>query len=98
MPSPFPGIELDLIRRGTRPIQHPSLPDSLYLVTLTRSQTRAIEVWGMNLKDPLPIIPVPVQAPHPDVAMIYPLITPKLHHHLLYRSIESKILTNRSGF
>jgi Protein of unknown function (DUF4058) len=28
-------LELDLIRRGTRPIQHPSLPDSLYLVTLT---------------------------------------------------------------
>jgi hypothetical protein len=62
-------LELDLIRRGTRPIQHPSLPDSLYLVTLTRSQTRAIEVWGMNLKDTLPIVPIPLQNTDPDAVL-----------------------------
>jgi Protein of unknown function (DUF4058) len=62
-------LELDLIRRGTRPIQHPSLPDSLYLVTLTRSQTRAIEVWGMNLKDALPIVPIPLQNTDPDAVL-----------------------------
>ncbi len=62
-------LELDLIRRGTRPIQHPSLPNSLYLVTLTRSQTRAIEVWGMNLKDALPIVPIPLQSTDPDAVL-----------------------------
>jgi hypothetical protein len=37
-------LELDLLRRGTRPFHHPRLPDVPYLITLTRSQSSVIEV------------------------------------------------------
>ncbi len=37
-------IEIDLLRRGTRALVHPRLPDVSYVVTLTRAQAEAVEV------------------------------------------------------
>ena len=62
-------IEIDLLRRGTRPFAHPRLPAVPYLVTLTRAQAREVEVWPIPLPDPLPIIPVPLRSPDPDVPL-----------------------------
>ena len=62
-------IELDLLRRGTRPFAHPRLPAVPYLVTLTRVQAQAIEVWPIALQDPLPILPVPLRPPDVDVPL-----------------------------
>lgn len=62
-------IELDLLRRGTRPFDHPRLPAAHYFVTLTRAQTAAVNVWPIDLRDPLPTIPIPLKAPDPDVAL-----------------------------
>ena len=60
-------LEIDLIRRGTRPIAHPRLPESAYLVALTRSFSRKLELWPLRLQDLLPVLPVPLRDPDPDV-------------------------------
>jgi hypothetical protein len=62
-------IEIDLLRRGTRPFNHPRLPESAYLVTVTRAQSGAVDVWPIHLKDPLPIVPVPLRSPDADVPL-----------------------------
>jgi hypothetical protein len=62
-------IEIDLLRRGTRPFAHPRLPVVSYLVTLTRAQAEQVEVWPIALPDPLPIIPVPLRSPDGEVPL-----------------------------
>jgi Protein of unknown function (DUF4058) len=62
-------IEIDLLRRGTRPFAHPQLPTVPYLITLTRAQAQAVEVWPIALQDALPVIPVPLRSPDADVPL-----------------------------
>jgi hypothetical protein len=60
-------LEIDLIRRGTRTISHPELGKTDYLVALTRAQRYQTDVWEIDLKAPLPVVPVPLLAPDEDV-------------------------------
>ena len=62
-------IEIDLLRRGTRPLNHPRIPDVSYLITLTRATSGVIELCPLNLQDTLPIIPVPLKEPDPDAVL-----------------------------
>lgn len=62
-------IEIDLIRRGTRPVAHPQLPVAPYLVGLTRARQGKTDVWPLTLRDPLPTIPIPLQPPDDDVTL-----------------------------
>ena len=62
-------IEIDLLRRGTRPFNHPRLPETAYLVTVTRAQSGAVDIWPVHLQDPLPTIPVPLRSPDADVPL-----------------------------
>jgi hypothetical protein len=62
-------IEIDLVRRGTRPFNHPRIPDVSYLITLTRSGSGVIELWPLKLQDTLPIIPVPLKEPDADAVL-----------------------------
>ncbi|MFN8498252.1 MAG: DUF4058 family protein [Anaerolineae bacterium] len=62
-------VEIDLIRRGTRPLAHPRIPPSPYLVTLTRAHAATVEVWPIALEDRLPLIPTPLRAPDADVTL-----------------------------
>jgi hypothetical protein len=62
-------IELDLLRRGTRPFNHPRLPPVPYLISLTRSHAGVVELWPVELQQPLPTIPVPLREPDDDVAL-----------------------------
>lgn len=62
-------IEIDLLRRGERPVVHPLLPKAHYLVTLVRAGLGQTQVWAMSIKDPLPVIPVPLKSPDPDVLL-----------------------------
>lgn len=62
-------LEIDLLRRGMHPLSHPRLPDVPYLVTLTRAQAGQVEVWPIELRNPLPTVPVPLHAPDPDVPL-----------------------------
>jgi len=61
-------IEIDLLRRGVRAFQHPRLPETPYLVALTRAPVRVTETWPLTLQDRLPVIPVPLRPPDADVA------------------------------
>jgi hypothetical protein len=62
-------VEIDLLRRGTRPFNHPRLPNTAYLVTVTRAQSGSVEVWPIGLSDPLPTIPLPLRSPDADVPL-----------------------------
>ncbi len=62
-------LELDLVRRGTRPIAHAAVPDVPYLIALTRAQSGKTELWPVRLQDPLPTVPVPLWRPDDDVSL-----------------------------
>lgn len=62
-------LEIDLLRRGQRPLTHPRLPDAPYLITLVRAGSHEVGVWPVYLQNPLPDVPVPLRAPDPDVAL-----------------------------
>jgi hypothetical protein len=62
-------LELDLIRRGTRPLAHPRIPEVPYLVTLTRARSGLTDVWTLHLRDELPTIPVPLLPPDADALL-----------------------------
>lgn len=59
-------LEIDLLRRGTRPFYYPYLPECHYLMALTRSGAKEMEVWAIDIKDDLPVLPVPLLAPDAD--------------------------------
>lgn len=59
-------LEIDLIRRGERPFQHPMLPKAHYLALPSRAGSGRTDVWAFNIQDPLPVLPVPLKAPYPD--------------------------------
>jgi hypothetical protein len=62
-------LELDLLRRGSRPIPHPRLPSSHYLVALTRAHVGHTEIWPLMMSEALPIVPVPLHPPDNDIAL-----------------------------
>ncbi len=62
-------LEIDLIRRGARPFNHPRLPQAPYCIALTRSQSNQMEIWAIELSTPLPTVPVPLKAPDADVPL-----------------------------
>ncbi len=62
-------VEIDLLRRGARPFVHPMMPKAHYIVTLMRAGSRKTEVWAFNVQDTLPILPIPLVAPDPDVPL-----------------------------
>lgn len=62
-------LEIDLLRRGTRPTQHPNLEKTAYLIALTRANQAQTDVWPVDLRAALPVVPVPLSAPDPDVLL-----------------------------
>jgi len=63
-------LEIDLLRAGERlPLAEP-LPEAPYFIILSRAERRPIaEVWPLPLQEPLPILPVPLLPPDPDVPL-----------------------------
>jgi hypothetical protein len=63
-------IEIDLLRGGERmPLEKP-VPKAAYYIVLSRVQKRpVVEVWPVQIWDKLPIIPVPLLHPDPDVPL-----------------------------
>lgn len=62
-------LEIDLLRRGQRPIVYPHIPPSAYRVTLTRAGASMTDVWAVQLADRLPVLPVPLRAPDADARL-----------------------------
>ncbi len=63
-------MEIDLLRGGQRmPLEKP-VPKAAYYVVLSRSYRRPIvEVWPIQLWERLPVVPVPLRLPDPDVPL-----------------------------
>lgn len=62
-------VEIDLRRGGLRPYP-PELPSSDYYVLVSRYEERPrIGHWPLGLRDRLPVIPIPLAAPDPDVTL-----------------------------
>jgi len=62
-------LELDLLRRGKRPFDQPRLPVVPYCMALTRAGAKQMELWPVELWMRLPVVPVPLAAPDPDVPL-----------------------------
>ncbi len=62
-------LDIDLLRRGQRPLAHPRIPAQAYRVTLSRAGEPVADIWTMRLQDPLPVVPVPLRAPDADVPL-----------------------------
>ncbi len=63
-------IEIDLLRGGERPPLERPVPTAPYYTILSRQERRPrVDVWPIQLADRLPVLPVPLLAPDPDVPM-----------------------------
>jgi hypothetical protein len=63
-------LEIDLLRAGERPPLAEPLPEAPYFIILSRAERRPVaEVWPLRLQEPLPLLPVPLLPPDPDVPL-----------------------------
>ena len=62
-------LEIDLLRRGTRPFSFSIKKSSHYQMTLWRQGTQLADIWSIDIKDKLPILPVPLKHPDADVPL-----------------------------
>jgi hypothetical protein len=63
-------VEIDLLRVGPRmPFEAPP-PPADYLAMVSRTYQRPVcDVWPMRLRQPLPVLPIPLLRPDPDVSL-----------------------------
>lgn len=64
-------LEIDLLRSGRRwPIPNKQLPDEPYFIFLWRIlDPQALGIWPLKLREPIPLLPVPLLDPDPDVPL-----------------------------
>lgn len=63
-------LEIDLLRAGMRPKFSQPLPKYPYFIFLSRAQARPnIEVWPLSLREEIPLVPVPLLHPDPDIVL-----------------------------
>jgi hypothetical protein len=63
-------IEIDLLRAGERPgpeVADPPLNADYVILVNRAGSVRESEIWPLSVSDSLPVIPVPLLAPDPDV-------------------------------
>jgi hypothetical protein len=77
-------LEIDLLRRGQRPFTHPRIPPCHYLITLTRRFATMADVWPLQLPDRLPLLPVPLRDPDPDVVLDLGAVLPAVYEEAAY--------------
>jgi hypothetical protein len=82
-------LEIDLLRRGQRPIEHPRLSEYHYVVTLLRAGIPETDIWGFNLADPMPVVPVPLATPDPDFPLdLHDILQSAYERGLYHLSID----------
>jgi hypothetical protein len=63
-------LEIDLLRRGARLPLQGAFPPAAYYVFLSRWQRRPVtQVWAVALRERLPVVPLPLLPPDPDVPL-----------------------------
>jgi Protein of unknown function (DUF4058) len=73
-------MELDLLRGGERSPLETVLPPAPYYVTLARVEHRPyVDVWPIQLEVRLPVLPVPLSTPDPDVPLDLGTIVPAVY-------------------
>ncbi|MEO0853491.1 MAG: DUF4058 family protein, partial [Cyanobacteria bacterium J06648_11] len=70
--------------RGARPFAHPQLPEVAYAIALTRAKSGFMDVWPLHLADPLPVVPVPLRSPDPDVPLDLPAALHDIYEEAAY--------------
>jgi hypothetical protein len=61
-------IEIDLLRGGQRPDEVVGQSD-YYALLKRRGQSDQLDIWFIDLRDPLPVISVPLRPPFPDALL-----------------------------
>ncbi len=62
-------VEIDLLRGGPR-MPPQDLPTCDYCALVSRSEDRPTSgVWPWRVREPMPVIPIPVRKPHPDAQL-----------------------------
>lgn len=63
-------MEIDLLRAGHRPPLVAPLPEAPYFIFLHRGDHRPkVEIWPLRLQNSIPLLPVPLLFPDPDVPL-----------------------------
>ena len=62
-------LEIDLLRAGVRAVGVDFETDTHYAISLRRSGAGGVEVWPVRLRDTIPVVPVPLFSPDPDVPL-----------------------------
>jgi len=63
-------VEIDLLRSGTRmPMLDPLPPSPYYLLVGREEKAPSCRVWRASFDRPLPIIPIPLSKPDPDIPL-----------------------------
>jgi hypothetical protein len=71
-------VEIDLLRGGPRTPFAGPLPECEYYAMVSRMEKRpTADFWPIRLRDPLPVIPIPLRAPDPDARLD---LQAALHH------------------
>ncbi|NCC32945.1 MAG: DUF4058 family protein [Chloroflexia bacterium] len=78
-------LEIDLLRSGVRPRLARPLPEAPYFIFLSRSYRRPlIEIWPVPLQSTLPVVPVPLTYPDPDVALDLTRVLHQVYRNACY--------------
>jgi hypothetical protein len=63
-------LEIDLLRAGQRPPLETQLPNYPYFVFLSRGEQRPrVEIWPLPLQQAIPLLPIPLRTPDPDIPL-----------------------------
>jgi len=63
-------VEIDLLRQWPRMPLEGSLPPADYLIVVSNAYERPVcDVWPIGLRQPLPVFPIPLLRPDPDVPL-----------------------------
>jgi hypothetical protein len=63
-------VEIDLLRAGMPSVTRPPLQPSDYRILVSRAGKRSkAEFWPVGVREPLPVIAIPLREPDPDVPL-----------------------------
>ena len=78
-------LEIDLLRAGRRPALARPLPPAPHFILLSRVQRRPhSDIWPLARDAPIPLVPVPLRHPDPDVSLDLGLALRDVYRHARY--------------
>ena len=78
-------VELDLLRRGTRTeLANPLPPGDYYALVFRADRRPDVNVWGWNIRAPLPPIPIPLKKPDGEIWLDLGAVVNAVYDHGLY--------------